>query len=145
MAISEHIISYYASACWSVLVRIDKPGNHRVIITALQVVEARLGIVVIPTVPQGLSSARLPLEEMSLPRCRTRRWPAHCRWHLRCGWCRPAEQKMNFHQKEKPRHLPGFSSFFSTLLPFLFRRHTAFLGYPPFIGHTPIAAPKHQP
>lgn len=65
--VGKHIVGKQSRTRGSVAVAIDKPGNHRVIITALQVVEARFGIVVIPTVPQGLSSARLPLEEMILP------------------------------------------------------------------------------
>lgn len=53
-AIGEHIVAKQTITRGSIPIRIDKPGNHRAIITALQVVEARLGIVVIPTVPQGV-------------------------------------------------------------------------------------------
>lgn len=53
-AISERIISYYGCARGSVLVRIDKPADHRVIVAALQVVEACFGIVLVSTVLQRI-------------------------------------------------------------------------------------------
>ena len=53
-AVGKQIIANQTITCGSVLVRIDKPGDHRVIVPALQIVEARLGIVIIPTVPQRI-------------------------------------------------------------------------------------------
>lgn len=53
-AVGKHIIAKQAIACGSVLGRIDKPGDYRVIIPALQIVEARLGIVIMPAVPQRI-------------------------------------------------------------------------------------------
>lgn len=53
MAISEHVISYFAGARRSLLVSIDKPADHGGIAAVLQVVEACFGIVIVSTVPQG--------------------------------------------------------------------------------------------
>lgn len=54
VAISEHVISYFAGACRSLLVSIDKPADHGRIAAVLQVVEACFGIVIVSTVPQGV-------------------------------------------------------------------------------------------
>lgn len=53
-AVGEHVVAKQTIACGSILVRVDKPGNHRVIITALQIVEACFGIVIIPAIPQRI-------------------------------------------------------------------------------------------
>ena len=53
-AVGKHIIANQTITCGSVLVRIDKPGDHRVIIPALQIVESRLGIVIMTAVPQRI-------------------------------------------------------------------------------------------
>lgn len=54
VAISEHVISYFAGARRSLLVSIDKPADHGRIAAVLQVVEACFGIVIVSTVPQGV-------------------------------------------------------------------------------------------
>lgn len=53
-AVGKHIIAKQTIACGSVLVRVDKPGDHRVIVPALQIAEACFGIVIIPAVPQKI-------------------------------------------------------------------------------------------
>ena len=52
--VGKHIVGKQPCACGGIAVRVDKPGNHRVIVAALQVVETCLHVVIIPTVPQGV-------------------------------------------------------------------------------------------
>ena len=54
IAVGEHIAAQEALSSRGILIRIDKSANFRVIVSALQVVEAGLRIVIIPTVAEGV-------------------------------------------------------------------------------------------
>ena len=54
MTIGEHICSDKALTCGSVAIRVNKAVHCRVIIAALQIIEAGFYVVVIPTVAQGV-------------------------------------------------------------------------------------------
>ena len=54
MTIGEHICSDKALTCGSVAIRVNKAVHCRVIIAALQIIEAGFYVIVIPTVAQGV-------------------------------------------------------------------------------------------
>ena len=55
--ICEHIVSVESLPRGSIAVRIDKPSPDRVIVPAAEVIQARLSIVDIPAIAQGVRSA----------------------------------------------------------------------------------------
>ena len=63
-AVGEHIEAQQAVVGIAVLVRIDKSANDGVVITALEVIEARLIIVVIATVADQWLQAEQRLEQL---------------------------------------------------------------------------------
>ena len=54
VAISKHIAAQEALPGGRIVIRIDEPANFRVIVSALQVVEAGFRIVIIPPVAEGV-------------------------------------------------------------------------------------------
>ncbi len=52
VAIRKHVIAKNSLPCAGVAVGIDKPTNSSVVIPALEIIEIRVGIIVVPTVPQ---------------------------------------------------------------------------------------------
>ena len=54
VAISKHIVSNKALPGTRAAVRIDKPADISIVISALQIVKLCIRIVVIPTIPQGI-------------------------------------------------------------------------------------------
>ena len=54
VAISKHIAAQEALPGGRIVIRIDEPANFRVIVSALQVVEAGFRIVIIPPVAEGI-------------------------------------------------------------------------------------------
>lgn len=57
VAISEHIEAYESLPGAGITVRVDKPTDFRVIITALEIVESGFGVVVIASIAQKESYA----------------------------------------------------------------------------------------
>ena len=55
--ICEHIVPVKSLPRGSIAVRIDKPSPDRVIVPAAEVVQARLGVVDIPAIAQGICGA----------------------------------------------------------------------------------------
>ena len=55
--ICEHIVPVKSLPRGSIAVRIDKPSPDRVIVPAAEVVQARLGVVDIPAIAQGIRGA----------------------------------------------------------------------------------------
>ena len=53
-AIGEHMAACNALSCGNKSVRADKPPELRVIIAAVEIIKARLGIVIIPPVAEGV-------------------------------------------------------------------------------------------
>ena len=58
----------YILSCRNKSICIDPPTNLRIVITAGYIVESRFGVIVIPTIPEGIKRADNPL----LTRCRAR-------------------------------------------------------------------------
>ena len=56
--ICEHIVPVKSLPRGSIAVRIDKPSPYRVIVPAAEVVQARLGVVDIPAIAQGIHSTQ---------------------------------------------------------------------------------------
>ena len=59
VAVSEHIESGKAISCAGIAVRIDESANLGVIITALEIVEAGFGVVVIASVSQWVDFCKI--------------------------------------------------------------------------------------
>ena len=55
VAISEHIKSGKSLACACIAIRVDKPANFGVIITALEIIETRFSVVVVTAVAQRIN------------------------------------------------------------------------------------------
>ena len=54
IAVGKHIAAQEALAGRGIVIRIDKPTDFRIVVSALQVVEAGLRIVIIPTIAEGI-------------------------------------------------------------------------------------------
>ena len=68
ITIRMHIVTQQSRSGADIPIRIQEPSPLRVIVPALQIVQPGLGVIVIPTIPEGIKRADNPL----LNRCRVR-------------------------------------------------------------------------